>query len=184
MVTAPAPVVTLAEAKPYLSVIGGHDDALITRLIASATAVLDGPTGILGRALGLQVWDGFLTNWRHGPIHIPMSPLVSVDAIGYRTNVGLAETILPAQDFSVFAVGDYHAPGYVTSPAGWPSLAATHADAVRIRFTAGWAAVPEPIKQAILVDVKIQYDKPTGDELRGLHDTYKRLISGFRKRRV
>jgi uncharacterized phiE125 gp8 family phage protein len=200
VVTAPEPVVTLEEAKQYLRVIGDHDDAYINRLIKSATEVLDGPTGILGRALGPQqweaTWDSF-REWHVRGLRLPILPLISIDEIAYRTEASVAEytEVIPASDFSVFDVGDTIAGGYVTSVAGWPSLVA-FPDAVRIRFTVGYpsvvpegggdpvSTVPEPIKQAILCDVKIGYDKPTDKALDGLEKTYTRLISGFRKRRI
>jgi len=57
LVTAPTAMpVSLTEAKAHLRVTSSDEDALITALIASATAYLDGWTGILGRCLMQQIW--------------------------------------------------------------------------------------------------------------------------------
>lgn len=193
VVTPPAPVVLLADAKAHLRVLGGHDDARIQLLIDAATAVLDGRQGILGRVLGATTFDLFLdsfTDLRYGSYFLPAKPLISVDQITYRSTAAGAEVVVDAATFNVFGVLDYSAPGVVTSPNGWPSLAVPHRDAVRIRFTAGYpvvagrSSVPEPIKQAIMTDVMIQYDAPTGDDLKGLQSTYNRLLSGYRERKI
>ena len=57
VVTPPAPIVTLEEAKAHLRVDHADEDALITAVVATATAWLDGPDGWLGRALGEQMLE-------------------------------------------------------------------------------------------------------------------------------
>jgi uncharacterized phiE125 gp8 family phage protein len=200
VVTAPEPIVTLAEAKQFLRVIGDHDDAYITRLIKAATEVLDGPTGILGRALGEQqweaTWDSF-KGWHLRGLRLPIFPVISVDEIAYRSAADVAEydTVIPAADYSVFGIGDAVVGSHITSVPGWPSIV-EFPDAVRVRFTVGTqavapegggdpvSAVAEPVKQAILCDVKIGYEKPVDKALEALEKTHTRLISGFRKRRI
>ena len=60
VVSPPAPVVTLAEAKAHLGVDAGDDDLIILGMIEAATRGLDGPGGWLGRALGAQTLRAFL----------------------------------------------------------------------------------------------------------------------------
>ena len=63
LVTPPAELIPLPEAKAWLRVDGMEEDALIGGLLAAATAHLDGWTGVLGRALGEQVWEISLDAW-------------------------------------------------------------------------------------------------------------------------
>ncbi|WP_426315679.1 head-tail connector protein [Methylobacterium fujisawaense] len=57
VVTPPAPIVTLDDAKAHLRVDHSDEDALIAGLVEVATAWLDGPDGWLGRSLGEQVLE-------------------------------------------------------------------------------------------------------------------------------
>ncbi|ACL56988.1 head-tail connector protein [Methylobacterium nodulans] len=57
VVTPPAPIVTLAQAKRHLRVEHDDDNGYISDLVEVATAWLDGPDGWLGRALGEQVLE-------------------------------------------------------------------------------------------------------------------------------
>lgn len=57
VVTPPAPIVALDDAKAHLRVDHADEDALIGALVETATAWLDGPDGWLGRALGEQVLE-------------------------------------------------------------------------------------------------------------------------------
>lgn len=160
--------VTLEEAKDHLRVDFDDDDAVLTRLISVATARLDGREGMLGRCLMPQVWHlglpAFLPE-----IPLPLPPLISIDAVGYVDQAGATQTLDPSA-YQVVGVGDADMarlrPAYGTS---WPSTRAV-SDAVTIDFTAGYqpealspplapsAAVPERLRQAILMLVGTLYD--------------------------
>lgn len=154
-VTPPAEMpVTLAEAKDHLRVLTGAEDGLITGLVAAATQHLEGRSGILGRALVTQTWDMRLDCFPRrvgGRIELPMPPLQSVTWIKYIDGNG-DEVELPTSEYVVDA---QHMIGRVRPAYGlqWPT-ALDDEGAVRIRFVAGYggaAAVPVPIKQAILL---------------------------------
>lgn len=148
-ITAPAPAVSLAEAKLHLRVEHDSEDALIETLIAAATGNLDGKDGILGRALMPQTWRMKLSAFPADDIVLPLPPLISVDSIGYTDSDDAAQTF---EDFTVDL-----ADGTITPDDAWP----TGTDVV-VTFTAGYPGeetdsppgpngVPAPIKQAILL---------------------------------
>lgn len=72
-------VVSLEDAKEHLKVDGDDEDFLIQGLIDAAMGYLDGPDGVLGRALAPQtivaVFDG------PGPHRLPIEPVISAEAV-------------------------------------------------------------------------------------------------------
>jgi uncharacterized phiE125 gp8 family phage protein len=152
------PVVTLAEAKAQLRIDHDDEDDLITSLIAAAVAHLDGYSGILGRALVTQTWrqdfDGFDQEL---VLPLPVAGITSVkwyddastpvEAIVVSTNYELQ---LDNRGSFLRFIDDFDYPS---------NLAETRA--LRVTFTAGYgpaSAVPQNIKQWILVNVARQFD--------------------------
>lgn len=77
-ISPPAPIVTPSD------IPGGHDsdDALVLLFAAAAQAELDGPTGWLGRALGVQTLELTADEWPRALPYPPFLELVSVTAGG------------------------------------------------------------------------------------------------------
>lgn len=156
IVTPPASEpLTLAEVKAHLRVKHASEDALITALIATARQHLEGLAahdGILGRALITQTVKLTLDAFPAcGLIDLPRPPLLAVTAITYL-DPDAAEQALAT---SVYAVDTAGLVGRVRRRAGqsWPETLAD-LGAVAITYTAGYgvaAAVPQPIKQAMLL---------------------------------
>ncbi|MCA0025477.1 MULTISPECIES: head-tail connector protein [unclassified Mesorhizobium] len=155
VITPPAPVVTLEEAKAQLRVDFGDDDAFISGLIAAVQGNIDGPDGWLGRAIGVQTlemrlpsfcgWDGSSCI----PLRCP--PVTAPVSVKYIDGDGVEQTF---DSDSYRLVGDdMIAPAYSVS---WPSARHDH-DSVKIRYTAGYEQVPPPIKAAILLNVAHLY---------------------------
>lgn len=152
IVTAPAvEPVLLDEIKDEIRLETNLDDATIGRYLTTSTGLMDGPTGMLGRALITQDWrltlDRFVT-----PIEIPLPPLQSITTIKYDPPTG-AEVTMPAADYRVFETDD----GASIRPAvggSWPAILDAP-DAVRVVFKAGygdsWNDVPEAIRSAMLI---------------------------------
>src|SRR5262245_45682192 len=161
--------VTLDEAKAQLNVVDSDDDDLIEQHIAAATQALDGPFGWLGRAIMPQTWDyfrdgfpgasgdwvtagayacGCATTTNCGGIEIPLPQLGTVDEIAYAdpNNPGSYLTLATTE----YAVDNAGYVGWVQPVSAWPS-AGSSINAIRIRFTAGYAIVPADIKQAVLM---------------------------------
>jgi uncharacterized phiE125 gp8 family phage protein len=162
LVTSPAShPVTLAEAKAQLGLTVSAHDTLLERLIAAATAKLDGDRGVLGRALVTQSWQLTLDCFPL-EITVPLPPLQSVDAITYLDAAGDEQT-LATTEYAVLGLGGSKrariVPAYGKS---WPSTW-DFPESVTVTFTAGYddgssptdsaASVPEPIRAAILMHV-------------------------------
>jgi uncharacterized phiE125 gp8 family phage protein len=166
--------VSLAEAKAWLRVESGNDeDGLITSLIAAARVRCEWHTG---RAFVTQGWTLWLDDIGDGAIALPLPPLIAVGAV---TQYGAddSEAVLDASGYQVDA------------PGGRLVFAAPHAglravNGVAIAFTAGYgdaAAVPAPIKTAILQSIAWLYDHRGGD---GLPDAALALLAPYRAVRL
>lgn len=132
--------VTLQHVKAHLQYDSDDKDAYIDSLIGQATAYLDGALGILGKCLVQQVWELRLEQWPTYPyrIEIPLPPLVSIDGVAYIDSAGDEQTI----DESAYVWGiNGEMPGWLQPAyaACWPTLSYCRPDAIRIRFTAGYA---------------------------------------------
>lgn len=158
LVTPPAaPVVTLDEARQQCRVDVGDTsgDADLARFILAATARFDGRDGILGRALQPQTWELVCSRFPAERCHIalPLPPTISVASVKYLDTTETEQTFDP----SLYRVVDNGSAGaliVLKQTATWPQPLVGVPDAVRVRFQAGYAApyaIPEPIKQAILL---------------------------------
>jgi hypothetical protein len=204
-VTAPATdPIMLNEVKHHLRYEDDDQDDLIEAYLASATAYLDGPAGILGRALVQQSWKLYLDRfpWASTHVHnllgrlghhhrlhraairLPLPPLMSVDEIAYVDTLGVQQTLDPAKytvrDGEIAAVE----PAYGCS---WPSVRC-QARAVSVTFTCGYGdadAVPKPLQAAILLqtadlfetrETQLIADRAASAE----SDTFRRLVAPYR----
>lgn len=169
LVTAPALVVDLETAKAHLKVETDESDPLVEIYLGAAIDELDGPGGYLGRALGEQTWDfttdAFPTDG--GAIELPLPPLIGVDGVFYQATGGV-ESEFVASSYAVSGIGDRNGAGKVSLLAGsWPTVATGLANAVRVRFRAGYVdgtvSPPEPnlpagIAAAVLLRVSDLFD--------------------------
>jgi uncharacterized phiE125 gp8 family phage protein len=165
----PAMMVTLDEAKAHLRVKHTADDAYIERLIKSASQRLDGPDGILGRSVTPTPYVVELADFPVGaqPLRLPMPPTISVEGIQYIDQTGAQLTVDPAS-YRVTGLGDKRrgAAIYLGSTYTWPTVTSeAWPDRVTITFTAGYSvdyspgdAVPEPLRQAVLLWIATWYD--------------------------
>jgi uncharacterized phiE125 gp8 family phage protein len=168
LVTPPAgEPITLADARLHLRLDATGsppthpDDALVTSLITAARQHLDGPSGILGRALMTQTWRLDLPAFpaSDAAITLPLPPLQSVTSIVYPDSDGSPVTLSPT--LYEVAQGPW-GQGLVRPVFGesWP-LARHEPDAVRITFVAGYgnaAAVPAPLVAAMKLHLGVLYE--------------------------
>jgi uncharacterized phiE125 gp8 family phage protein len=162
LISGSTPIASLAEAKRHCRVYHDDDDDYIQALVATATAWVDGKDGWLGRAIGTQTWDYVLDGFpvgagpKGGGIRIPLPPLQSVVSVEYvDPDTGLEAALEDGADYETDA---YSEPGWIMpSSAGWPTTMNT-INSVRIRFIAGYVAVPASIKHAVLLMVGHLYE--------------------------
>lgn len=159
LVTAPTvEPVTLAEARLHLKSDDSAttDDTLITALITAARELAENETR---RALITQTWKLTLDEFpAEGLIYVPRPNLISVTSITYIDDDGVSQTLASDQ----YTVVTDTLPGeiHVAYDVDWPTTRAVPA-AVTVNFTCGYgataAAVPGPIKAAMLLDIGDMY---------------------------
>ena len=171
LITAPLHMpITLAEAKAHMRVDGTADDALIAGLISSA---VEAAQNITRRQLVTATYDytlpGFPAATRANPLavlELPAPPLQAVTGVYYVDGTG-AEQQLPCGSYVVdsYSLVPGLSPVLGTS---WPSPQAVP-NAVRVRFTCGWAMTdtvsppawtgPDSIKAWLLMRVATMYEQ-------------------------
>jgi len=146
VVTPPEPVVTWDEAKAHLRVEDDEEQNYVEGLIKAATAHIDGPSGWLQRAIGVQTleWTGHC--FPTGEFDLPIGPVISIESIGYTDGSGSVQNL--AEGAWVQA-DDWLRPAHGTS---WPSVRSERG-AASVTYVAGYQAVPADIKLAILMGV-------------------------------
>jgi uncharacterized phiE125 gp8 family phage protein len=166
LITAPTvQPITLAQAKAHLRVDHDQDDDLITAYIAAASSHVDGKDGFLGRALVQQTWELVIDQFPCNEIQIPLPPLQEIVSVIYDNTAGAAITLAP----TAYDVDTVSEPGWIV-PAigGWPTSLFDGINAVRIRYTAGYAPttdsppdlianIPGAIKAAMLLHIGSLY---------------------------
>lgn len=179
--------VTVGWIKQFIHVDTSADDERIGGLIDGAISYLDGGEGILGRALYPQTWRLLLPDWPPNRIIIPLPPLISVTAITYLDSDGVEQTL----DSSLYrVVNNGVMRSYVVriDGASFPNVQVEQCDAVRVLFDAGYRseaspednAVPEALRQAVVMIVRSWYDDPTSD----IPEVVKSLITPFKVNRL
>ena len=147
--------ITLAEVRQHLRLPeDATEDDLLLGLIKTARVYCENYTR---RALAEQTLETYLDRFSAAdPIVLLCPPLLSVVEIGYTDSTG-QETILSASEYVVDIASepDRVMPAYGTT---WPVFTPYPATPIRIQFVAGNAAIPEPIRQALLLLVGHWYE--------------------------
>jgi uncharacterized phiE125 gp8 family phage protein len=142
--------VNLAEAKAHLRVTHADDDIYISTLIKTARMTVESQTGL---ALITQGWSLFLDDWPCGGIvTLPLFPVIDVVDIKVYGDDSTAATIDPAHYYEdrtsrpsrivLRGSRSWVRPGRVAN--GIEIL-------LSIGFGANAAAVPEPLREAVLL---------------------------------
>lgn len=149
--------VTLAEAKAQMRIVVNDEDALITRLIATARRHCE---RVARRAFVTRTLEAVLDGWPCDEvIALLYPPLSSVVHIKYMDYNGQEHTI-PSADYIV----DKHSePGRVMPVGGktWPGDVLQPLAAIVVRYVAGFgaaAAVPDDYKSCILAYTAAYYE--------------------------
>jgi uncharacterized phiE125 gp8 family phage protein len=172
--------VTLAEAKAFLRVDDGAEDALVATLITAARLHVE---ATIGRALLSQGWRVVLDWWpAEHVVRLPVGPLLSITAVTAYDEAGGAHVIELAQ-FSTEA-----APARLLLPPtvdGMPVL--RRRQGLEIDYTAGYGNaandVPADLRQALLVLVGSWFEnRDSASE--AVPAGFERLVAPYRRVRL
>jgi uncharacterized phiE125 gp8 family phage protein len=158
LITPPQPPCTLAEAKAQCRVTNSEEDELIEHYMAAAVSHIDGPEGLMRKAVMPQTWEKAFDAFPSSEIKLPLMPVISVDWVRYTDADGAEQTVSDS-DYEVDTYSDF---GWIVPTASWPSTMAT-INAVRVRWTAGATEVPVAFKQAVLLMVSHYFDHRGSD---------------------
>jgi uncharacterized phiE125 gp8 family phage protein len=168
--------VSLAEAKLHLRVDGSDDDALITRLISAAREQAEHE---LDRSVAPQTLELRLDAFPSGAIRLPRGPVTEIVSVVYVDADGAEQTIA-GTNYSIddAQIDAWLLPDYDYD---WPSTR-DEANAVRVRYAAGWTTCPSAVKQWILLAVGTMYAYREADSDRpALPSTFAhRLLDPYR----
>lgn len=138
--------ITLAEVKAQCRVTGSDEDSLLTAYIAAARLFVEQYTSLRIVEQTVDFRAGSFSDLAH----LPVAPLQSISSITYLDTDGTEQT-LGTTVYEAVLVG--LAPSIrLRVGQSWPSVRSA-SDAVRVVAVAGYAATPEPIKQALLLIV-------------------------------
>lgn len=157
-ITAPAVApISLEEVRHQTRIDGTEEDPTLQIYIDAATGYLDGPGGILDRALVTQTWAQAYPAFADRMLLPPgLQPVQSVAAVNYYDAADTTQLL----SNTLYRLVQGEAGPWVerTTDAPWPATAVRE-DAVTIEFIAGEepAAVAAPIRQAMLLMVAHWY---------------------------
>lgn len=156
--TPSASIISVAELKSHLRVDFDDDDDLMSDLVVSAQAYVEGPEGI-GLVLAPSTWrlnlDGFPADQ---VIAIPLGPVTAVSGISYVDPAGATQTL----DLANVRIDLDGRPARITPALNkdWPDTADL-VGAVKVTFTAGPASPDPALKRAVLMLAAHWYANPS-----------------------
>lgn len=153
VITPPAPLVSWEDASAHLKLASNDSQQVeVEAMIAAASAHIDGPEGWLGRAIGLQTLEARSDLFIPSPcdsmtgLKLPFPPATEIVSVSYIDGNGATQVIV-ADQYEL--IGNELVPAFGST---WPRPRAQR-EAVRIRYKAGYAALPKPVRSAILLMV-------------------------------
>lgn len=154
VIDAPSPIVSWDEMKTHGKIEEESEKTYVETLIEAATGWIDGPTGWLGRTLGVQVLELRLGDWPCSFSDLPYGPIIEIISVVYVDAEAVERTI------DVDGLSDDFE---------FPSIRGRPGD-VRIRYRAGYGALddatppkwvntpPAAIKVAVMMIVSEWYE--------------------------
>lgn len=139
------------DALEHLRLTANDETYLVHALVGSACDLIG---EMSGRCLASEVWAASYSSIS-GKIKLPKSPVISVDSVTYYDQTDMVQS-LPTTDFYVF-LSDDHAEMQPKPGRQWP-VTSTRDDAITITFTAGYAALPQALRAAVLLTVGHLYE--------------------------
>ena len=134
--------------------------AYIDELIAAAVARIDGPTGLLNRALISQRWRLTLDHCFPARVEIPLARCKAVQSVAYVDRTGTTRTLAE----EAYRVVGLNADSCSIAPAwglSWPSTR-DDLEVITVEFTSGFGDtaedVPPTLRHALLEMVSTAYE--------------------------
>jgi len=152
LVTPPAnEIISTADAKHHLRVDISDDDGYIDGLVTAVRMYLE---RICWSAFITQTYDLYLDDWPAASvIHLPRAPLQSVSSITYTDDDG-NESTFASVDYIVDTVSK-PARIVLADSATWPTGTLRNANAIVIRFVAGYGDNAEDVPAPIIHAAKL-----------------------------
>ena len=139
-----------------------QDDSLIRAYVKAATEYCENQVSG-SRSFQTQSWDWFLYRFPGDSFEFPRPPLQSVAHVKYYESA--ASTGLTTLSSTAYLIHTPSSlPGVIEvhpDKAAWPTVVDGRADAIQIRFTAGYTETPEQIKHAIKLLIGHYYEQRT-----------------------
>lgn len=144
--------------KTHLKVDSADEENIVSLYIDAAVSLLDGWTGILGRALVQQTWRQDFDDFA-GRLPLPLSPGMGITSITYYDAADQQQT-LASSNYRLLT--DELGPYVARLPdVTYPSVSTHREAAVSVLFTAGYgasaSAVPASIREAMMLLVAHWY---------------------------
>ncbi|MCD2347189.1 head-tail connector protein [Clostridium guangxiense] len=170
--------ITLDEAKQHLRIVGSDDDIILLSMIKQAREFCEDfqnkkyITQILELVLDSFPDDNYIS-------FDSSSPVQNVESVKYYDTYG-KELIFDSNNYIVDTDSFVNriVLGYCKL---WPTIVLQPINAVRIRFTAGFGdkaeAVPETVKWAMILHMKLLYDDYKPDERTKIEEARNSLLS-------
>lgn len=159
LVTPPATEpIDLTEAKLQCRVDGTDEDDLLTLYISAARQFVENYTG---RALISQTWELVLDDFSD-TMMLPKGPAQSITSITYYDTDEVLQTLATDQ----YVLDSASDPAWVVKPTDvtFPTVA-EGVNNVIIRFVAGYSALPQEMKAAMLVLIASWFDNRSTAEI-------------------
>lgn len=152
--------VTLAEVKAALRISTSDDDTMLDLWIAAATDYVDGPNGLLGKAIVQQTWTQSQRLPGTVTLDLKLLPVISISEITYFDADNVSQS-LTVSDFDLVKSEDW---AYLKPKSGvsWPTTY-DRDDALTVKAVIGFgdqAAAPAAIKAAVMMLVGAWYQNP------------------------
>ena len=147
-----AAVISIDDARRHLVDLPQEDEEYVSGLILAACTWINGPTGWLGRSIGVQVLEAEFSGWPCAFDDLPYGPVLELVSVNYVDPAGVSHSY-PVEDLDL---------------ANAPDVRGRIGD-VRIRYRTGYGAkdpndaskwidaVPAPIKVAVMMLVAQWY---------------------------
>ncbi len=166
--------ITLDEAKQHLRIDGNDDDILIMSLIKQAREWCE---AYQNRKYATQTLELVLDCFpKIGYIEFTScSPVQSVESIKYYDVEG-QEYIFDSSNYLI-DTDSFISRIVLKHNCYFPSIPLQKVNGVRIRFIAGYENIPEMIKYAMIIQMKLLYDDYRPDEKTKLEETRNVLLS-------